>query len=139
MSKSKKLLYISTLAILILLIVCTFLSKSIAEAIMPVVEAINPVSMEIIIDETDMMVYDTVIPSCAVISNVENKKYVYIVRQRKGLFGPEHYAVLLEVSIIAADDIYTALGGWSVTIFDDIIISSSRYLTSGEVVKVINK
>ena len=139
MSKSKKILYISMLGVLIILIVCTFLSKFIYAARLPCVEVINPVRMELPNDETEMMIYDIVIPSGAIITGEYNRKYVYIVRQRKGLFGPEHYAVLIEVQIIADDDIYAALGGWSATMFDDVILFSSHYLTSGDIVKVTNK
>ena len=144
MSKSKKILYISTVSILIILIVCTVLSKFISEAIMPTVEVLNPVRMELSVFDDDTgevitQVYEIVLPVGAIIEGAENRKYVYIIRQRKGLFGQEHYAVFLEVRVIADDDIYVALGGWSVTMFDDVVLSSSDYLTSGEVVKVINK
>jgi len=141
MSKSKKILYISTFSILIILIVCTVLSKFISEAIMPTVEVINPVSMDMDFMPTDAYndVYDRVIPVSAIIPGAFNQKHVYVVRQRKGLFGDENYVILLEVQIIDSNDIYAALGGWNVMAFDDVVISSSRVLTAREVVKVINK
>jgi len=133
MNKSRKILYGFTLGVLILLIFCTVLSKFISDAIMPVVEVINPVSMAI-----ESETYDKVIPSAAVITGAYNKKYVYIARQRKGLFGQEHYAVLVEVQVIAGNDLYAALGGWNVTVFDDVVISASKDLAMGDIVKVIN-
>lgn len=139
MGKSKKILYGFTLGVLILLIICTVSSKFIADAIMPVVEVVNPTKMELELDESEPEIYDKVVPSTAIITGAYNKKYVYIARQRKGLFGPEHYAVLVEVQVIAGDDIYTAIGGWNVTVFDDVVISSSKPLTDGEVVKVISQ
>ena len=101
---------------------------------MPVVEVINPVSMAI-----ESETYDKVILRSVVISGSENRTYIYIVRQRKGLFGPEHYAVLVEVQVIAGNNLYAALGGWNVTVFDDVVISASKDLTMGDIVKVINK
>lgn len=137
MSKSKKILYGFTLGVLILLIACTILSKFISDAIMPVVEVITPVRMELEIDGGESNIYDKVIPSAAVITGAYNQKYVYITRQRKGLFGVEHYTVLLEVQIVADDDLNAAISGWNVTAFDDIVISSSKDLTEGDIVKVM--
>ena len=134
MNKSRKILYGFTLGVLILLIVCTIVSKFIADAIMSVVEVINPVSMTI-----ESETYDKVIPRSAVISGSENRTYIYLTRERKGLFGPERYAVLVEVQVIAGNDLYAALGGWNVTVFDDVVISSSRDLVEGDIVKVIKR
>ena len=141
MAKSKKILYGFTLGVLILLIICTVLSKFIADAIMPVVEVMNPVGMEMIIDGAETQWHDTVIPAAAIITGEQNKKYVYVARQQKGLFGPEHVVRLIEVRVAAvdSDDIYAALGGWSVTVFDEVVVESSRDLVSGEAVRVINE
>ena len=139
MSKSKKILYISILVVIALLIVCTFLSKSISEKIMPKVEVMKPARMELPNDGAESEIYDRVIPASAIITGAFNQKYVYIARERKGLFGPEYYAVLLEVAIIADDNLYVAIGGWNVSGFDDVVISSSKGLTAGDIVKVINK
>ena len=138
MSKSKKILYISTLCVLVLLVIFTVLSKFIFDAIIPVVETVKPVNMELLDGETSR-IYNTVIPYGAVIPGEYGRNYVYIVRERKGLFGQEYYCVLVEVSIENYNDLYAALGGWSVTVFDDVVLSSSKFLTSGEVVRVINK
>ena len=143
MSKSKKILYISTLSILILLIICTFLSKFIAEAIMPVVEVISPVSMKLSITDDNGESYEReferVIPNSAIITGAFNQKYVYITRQNRGLFGLEYIVRLLEVQVIADNGIYAAIEGWNVTILDNVVISPPNNLTSGEVVKVIIK
>lgn len=139
MTKSKKLLYKSTWGILIFLIICTFLSKSISEAIMPVVEVIKPLTMTLEFDGEQREFYSSVIPMSAIISGANNTKNVYVVRQRKGLFGQEYYTVLMEVQIVTTNSIYAAIGGRNVTAIDDIVISQSTYLTSGEVVKVISQ
>jgi hypothetical protein len=138
MTKSKKILYGFTLGILVFLVACTFVSAQIFEINMPVVEVMKPVEMELEINDTESKMYDTVVRVSAIITGSENRKYVYIARERKGLFGQEHYAVLLEVRVIAENDIYAALGGWNVTVFDDVVVSSSKDLTSGDVVRVID-
>ena len=84
-------------------------------------------------------IYDMVIPYSSVISGGENKNYVYVAKEREGLFGAEYYAKLTEVEIIDNNSMHAALKGWVVTPSDDVIISSSKSLTSGETVKVIEK
>ena len=83
--------------------------------------------------------YYTVIPRMAVISGPENKNYVYIAKERQGLFGKEYGAKLVEVEIIGTSDTHAALGGWAISSSDDVVLSSSSYLTPGETVKVKNK
>jgi hypothetical protein len=141
MSKTKKLLYKSTLGVLIFLIVCTFLSKSIAAAIIPAVEVINPVRTGTDFTPTDSYAdaYNIVVPAVAIVPGAYETTYVYITRERQGLFGPEHTVRLVEVQVIDSNNIYAALGGWNVTSFDKVVISSSRFLSSGEVVRVINE
>jgi hypothetical protein len=141
MSKTKKMLYKSTLGVLIFLVVCTFLSKSIAAAILPAVEVMNPVRMGTDFTPTDSYtgVYDTVVPVSAIILGAYNTTHVYIIRERQGLFGPEHAVRLVQVQVIDGNNVYAALGGWNVTAFDNVVISSSRFLSSGEVVRVINR
>ena len=136
MSKSKKILYISTAGVLVLLIIFTVLSKIIFDALMPVVEVIKPVSMELEINGGETRIYNAVIPYDAIIPGEYGRNYVYIVRERKGLFGQEHYCVLVEVILEGYNDLYAALGGWSVTVYDDVVLSSSRFLAVGEVVRV---
>ena len=131
MGKPKKILYGFTLGVLVFLIVCTVLSKFISDAAMPVVEVTKPVRMEV-----ESETHDRVIPCDAISTGEYDKKYVYIAKERKGLFGPERYAALLEVSIIASDGLYAAIGGWNVTVIDDVVVSSSKPLASGDVVKV---
>ncbi|MCL2814727.1 MAG: HlyD family efflux transporter periplasmic adaptor subunit [Oscillospiraceae bacterium] len=83
--------------------------------------------------------YDTVIPYRAIISLGANKYGVYVVKQRQGLFGLEYYSKFVEVNIIAVNNLYAAIGGWSITSYDDVVISSSTYLMPGETVRVTNK
>ena len=135
MSISKKILYIFTAAVFILLIFCTFLSIYIADRMQPVVEVINPVRMSLTVSGKSKT-YNTVIPSEAVHSYGENKSYVYIIRQRQGLFGIEDYAKLIEVEIIASDDVYTAIDDLIITKSDDIVLPTMDYLIPGATVKV---
>lgn len=138
MSKPKKILSVFTLGVLIVLIACTVLSKHIASSIQPEVEVIKPVRMGISVDGAKPEIYDTVIPCNAVIP-IDLKNYVYTVEQRQGLFGSEYYAKFVEVGIVAGNDLYAAIGGWVITGFDDIVLSSSKQLNPDETVKVINK
>jgi len=84
-------------------------------------------------------IYDIVIPLMAIIPGGENKNYVCTAKERQGLFGLEYYIKYVEVEIIDHNSTHAAIGGWTVTPFDDVILSSSSYLSSGETVKVINK
>jgi len=84
-------------------------------------------------------VYNAVIPYRAVISLGANKYAVYVVRERQGLFGTEYYSKFVEVNVVASNNLYAAIGGWVITTYDDVVLSSSTYLTPGETVKVINK
>jgi biotin carboxyl carrier protein len=83
--------------------------------------------------------YNTVIPYRTIISLGTNKYAVYVVKQRQGLFGLEYYSKLVEVNVAAINNLYAAISGWSITSYDDVVLSSSTYLTPGETVKVINK
>lgn len=80
--------------------------------------------------------YNTVIPYKALISLDANKYGVYVVKQRQGLFGLEYYCKLVEVNVVASNNLYAATGGWAVTAYDDVVLSSSTYLTPGETVRV---
>ena len=84
-------------------------------------------------------VYDIVIPLRAIATGGENKNYVFIAKERQGLFGTEYYTKSVEVEIIDKNDMYAALRGWAVSMYDDVILASSKYMTPGETVKVVNK
>lgn len=134
-SKPKKILYIFTLGILIFLIFCTFLSIHIEKTNLPVVEVVKPVRMSLTVSGTTE-IYNTVIPSSAIIPGAENRKYVHVIRQRQGLFGIEDYAKFIEVEIIASDGAYTAIDDLLISNSDQVILSSSKYVTPEETVKI---
>ena len=56
------------------------------------------------------------------------------------MFGLEYYAKFLEVELEAVDDgnEYAAVKGWVITVFDDVVLSSSDYLAEGESVRILN-
>jgi len=135
MSISKKILYIFTAGIFVFLVFCTFLSIYISNKIQPVVEVINPVRMSLKIAGNPEN-YNTVIPLVAIILGAEDRKYVYVIKQRQGLFGIENYAKLIEVEVIAGDGKYVAIDDLIISNSDDVVLSSSKYITSGEIVKV---
>jgi len=136
MGIQKKILHILTISVFVFLVFCTFFSIHAADSARPVVEVAKPARMTLTVNGKPAR-YGTVVPSEAVIPGaVVNKGYVYIIRQRQGLFGVEDYAKLIEVEIIAADDGHTAISDLIVSKSDDVVVSSSRYLTPGETVKV---
>jgi len=134
MSKAKKILNAVTAAVLVLLIGCTVASKFVSEALQPVVETVKPDYIELEVDGASEL-YDMVVPSEAVFST-GSSSYVYIARQRKGVFGQEYYTILAEVQVLASDSQYTAIGGRNIIRNDDIITKSSRDLENGVIVKL---
>lgn len=134
MSKAKKILNVVTAAVLVLLIGCTVASKFVSEALQPVVETVKPDYIELEVNGVSEL-YDMVVPSEAVFS-IDSSSYVYVARQRKGVFGPEYYTVLAEVQVLASDSQCTAIGGRNIIRIDDIITKSSRELDPGVIVKL---
>ena len=96
----------------------------------------QPVSLHI---THETPIYDMVVPYSAIISTSDTQNYVFVVNERRGLFGTEHYPKLVWVEIIDSNFQYAAISARNMTASDDIVISSSRYLTSGESVKVTNR
>ena len=135
MSKSKRILYVLTLLILLFLVVCTFVSRVIFEARLPNVEVMNPIAMELSGNQ-----HDRVIPYSAIMTDeATGRHFVYVARSRQGLFGDEYVVTMLEVPVIYSDEIYAAIGGWNVMVFDSVVVYSSRFLASGEVVRVAGR
>lgn len=134
MSKSKKILYGFTFGLLIFLIICTIVSIFVADAMLPNVEVVNPVGMELMGTH-----HDRVIPYSAIIHGEHGRTFVFVVRANRGLFGPEYVVRLLEVQLVDSNEIYAAISGWNVMIFDEVVVYSSRVISSGEVVRVTNR
>jgi len=140
MSAAKKILNKFTLGVVIFLIVCTFLSKSIAEAIKPEVEAVNPVRMSLTVEDKTMR-YNLVVPYMAIIHGAEDRTYVYVIRERQGLFGVDYYIKEVEVRVTIDDNfLYAAIDGRIINPDDDIALTwPGYYFMPGETVKVINR
>lgn len=132
MIASRKILYTVTVIVTLLLIVCTVASKMNYDARIPEVEVVKPESTEI----NGEMYYSAVVPKSTVFTGAENKTYVYVVRQRKGLFGEEYYVVQAEISIQAENDTNVAIGGRNVNGNDNIVLQPDEMLASADVVKV---
>ena len=81
MTVSKRILNIFTVAVVIALLSCTFISKYVFDMRTPVVSVVKPASMEV----NGEMYYNKVIPKSAVFVGSEGRKYVYVVRERNGV------------------------------------------------------
>ena len=132
MTVSRKILCAATVVITLLLIICTIMSKFIFDMRTPVVEVVKPVSMEI----AGEMYYNKVIPKSAVFTDAENKTYVYVVCQRKGVFGQEYYVVQSEIAVLAENEAYTVMGGRNVSGNDDIVMTPNDTLAMADIVRI---
>ncbi len=126
----RKFLNFVTVAVLAVLVVCTFVSKAVSEAGTPVVEEGEAVGMTLAGEE-----YDMVVPSSVVFS-VGPDSFVWVVKQRKGLFGPEAYVSQTPVGILAEENGFAALGGRYITGHDRFVFSCGGTLTDGGTVRV---
>lgn len=132
MTVSKRILNIFTVAVVIALVSCTFISKYIFDMRTPVVSVVKPVSMEI----NGEMYYNKVIPKSAVFVGSEGKKYVYVVRERNGLFGVEFYLVTAEITVNAENEEYAVMGGRNVSGNDNIVVRLDSALECADVVRI---
>ena len=131
MTVSKRILNIFTVAVVIALVSCTFISKYVFDMRTPVVSVVKPASMEINGES-----YSKVIPKSAVFVGSEGKKYVYVVRERNGLFGNEFYIVTAEITVNAENEEYAVMGGRNVSGNDDIVIQPDSALEFADVVRI---
>lgn len=132
MTVSKRILNIFTVAVVIALVSCTFISKYVFDMRTPVVSVVKPASMEI----NGEMYYNKVIPKSAVFVGSEGRKYVYVVRERNGLFGNEFYIVTAEITVNAENEEYAVIGGRNVSGNDDIVIQPDSALEFADVVRI---
>lgn len=82
--------------------------------------------------------YNNVISLNAISINEYGDTFVYVIRTREGLFGKESYVEKVYVDQISHNNINAAITGNDISEFSKIVISSSRALTNGETVRVIN-
>lgn len=132
MTVSKRILNIFTVAVVIALASCTFISKYIFDMRTPVVSVVKPASMEI----NGEMYYNKVIPKSAVFVGSDGRKYVYAVRERNGLFGVEFYLATAEITVNAENEEYAVMGGRNVSGNDNIVVRPDSALECADVVRI---
>ena len=78
-------------------------------------------------------------PCCvtpAAVTTVEGRSHVYVVREREGILGMEYYAEQVSVRIADQNDYFVALENAPLDQEDRIIISSTKALENGEIVRL---
>lgn len=72
----------------------------------------------------------------AAVTTVEGRSHVYVVREREGILGMEYYAEQVSVRIADQNDYFVALEHAPLDKEDRIIISSTKALENGEIVRL---
>lgn len=78
-------------------------------------------------------------PCCvtpAAVTTVEGRSHVYVVREREGILGMEYYAEQVSVRIADQNDYFVALENAPLDQEDRIIISSTKALENGGIVRL---
>ena len=78
-------------------------------------------------------------PCCvtpAAVTTVEGRSHVYVVREREGILGMEYYAEQVSVRIADQNNYFVALENAPLDQEDRIIISSTKALENGEIVRL---
>ena len=83
-------------------------------------------------------VYDMVVPYEAIHQNQDGTYFVYVLKQRSGLFGDEYYPEMVNVNVLYENGIRAAVNSLNVTKSQSILTWSSNYLISGKTVRVLN-
>lgn len=72
----------------------------------------------------------------AAVTTVEGRSHVYVVREREGILGMEYYAEQVSVRIADQNDYFVALENAPLDKEDRIIISSTKALENGAIVRL---
>ena len=81
-------------------------------------------------------VYDYIIPLSAVSETASGGLSIYALKTRNGLFGKEDYVEEISIEEIAKNNISMAISGEGITADLQIVISASRPVSEGQIVKV---
>jgi len=82
-------------------------------------------------------VYDMVVPYEAIHENQDGTYYVYVLKQRRGLFGDEYYSDTANVNLLYENKIHAAVSSINISRYNSIISWSSGYVISGESVRTL--
>lgn len=81
--------------------------------------------------------YENVVPLNAISINENRDKVVYVLQTRDGLFGEEYYVKEVKVDQLEKNNVKSAINGDDISTYSEVVVSSSRALTSGETVRVV--
>lgn len=81
--------------------------------------------------------YDNIITLNAISEDEQGNTVVFVLKQRDGLFGKEYYAERVTVDQLAKNNINAAIEGDDINSYAKIVVSSSKALTSGETVRIV--
>lgn len=81
--------------------------------------------------------YDNIVPLNALSEDGKGNVIVYVLKTRDGLFGKESYVEECVVNQIQKNSINTVILAGEINEYSDVIVSSSKPLTSGEIVRVV--
>ena len=73
----------------------------------------------------------------AISEDEQGNTVVFVLKQRDGLFGKEYYAERVTVDQLAKNNINAAIEGDDINSYAKIVVSSSKALTSGETVRIV--
>ena len=82
-------------------------------------------------------IFNTVLPKSAVHKGSNGQLFVYILKHRDGLWGDEDYVQELFVDQIAENKTHIAIDGSLLARNESIVVSSSGFLSNGQVVRVV--
>jgi hypothetical protein len=83
-------------------------------------------------------VYDIVVPYEALYKKSDDLYYVYVLKQRNGLFGEEYYLDTVDVNVLYENNIRAAINSLNITRNNSVVIFASGYIISGNAVRVLN-
>ncbi len=81
--------------------------------------------------------YDNIITLNAISEDEQGNSVVFILKQRDGLLGKEYYVERVTVNQISKNNINAAIEGDDINSYVKIVVSSSKALTSGETVRIM--
>lgn len=81
--------------------------------------------------------YENVVPLNAISKDENRDTVVYVLQSRDGLFGEEYYVKKVKVDQLEKNNVKSAINGDDISAYIEVVVSSSRALTSGETVRVV--
>ena len=82
--------------------------------------------------------HGVLLPAFAVRTGRDGEEYVFLLRQKEGLFGTEYYAEQFPVTIRERNDLYAAVDG-IFNMADQVVLTATRPLSSGQKVRVTDR